>query len=60
NERFDIDVDGLKYGVAAYVNYGLKALTTDIGPASRPKDESYRDYALTMYGAEEVEKMYNC
>lgn len=58
NERFDIDTDRLKYGVAAYADYALAALKTDIGPVERHKDDSYRIYAETAYPRRDLEKMY--
>ncbi len=58
NEQFDIDLDGLKYGVAAYVDYGIGFLKTDFVPTHKTKDPSFRAYALETYGEEETARMY--
>ena len=58
NEQFDIDLDGLKYGVAAYADYALEFLKKDFVTTHKEKDPSYRAYALETYGEEETAKMY--
>ncbi|MBR0213514.1 MAG: hypothetical protein IJL95_02180, partial [Solobacterium sp.] len=58
NEQFDIDLDGLKYGVAAYADYALEFLKKDFVATHKEKDPSYRAYALETYGEEETAKMY--